>query len=219
MVKSKAWNWNKEKNSYWLTPCNESYYLAAYWKKQNFHKILDFGCGLGRHTVFFAKNGYEVSAFDLSKKGVLKTQEWVAKEQLTVDIKVADMHDLSYPDNYFDAIFAYHVISHSDTLGVKKIINEIKRILKPNGEAYLTLCSKETWSFKEAGYPLLDENTVIKTDPGPEYNIPHFFVSLDDILELFKDFEIESIRHIDDCFFNGRVQNSKHYYILIRKNA
>lgn len=34
-------------------------------------KLLVIGCGEGRNAVFFARNGYEVSAFDLSTKGEL----------------------------------------------------------------------------------------------------------------------------------------------------
>ena len=33
-------------------------------------KLLDIGCGEGRNAVFFARNGYEASAFDLSEKGI-----------------------------------------------------------------------------------------------------------------------------------------------------
>ncbi len=97
-----------------------------------------------------------------------------------------------------------------------KILSEISRILKPNGEIYLTLCSKETWSFKDAGYPKIDENTVIKTGEGPEKGISHFYVTLQEILKLFSDFEIEKIRHTDDCYFDGKEQNSKHYFILAK---
>lgn len=41
------------------------------------------------------------------------------------------------------------------TDGIKKIIGEIERVLKSNGEIYITLCSKETWSFNHPEYPKL----------------------------------------------------------------
>jgi hypothetical protein len=34
MVKSKAWDWEKEKNNIWLEPCEESYYYVNKWKNQ-----------------------------------------------------------------------------------------------------------------------------------------------------------------------------------------
>ena len=210
---SKAWDWNRETAPIWLRPSEESYYIAQKWKEKGIHTILDFGCGLGRHAIFFAEQGFDVSAFDLSEEGAEHLKKWADREKQTIDVRVADMGNLPYADNTFDAIFAYHVISHTDSLGIKKILSEISRVLKPNGEIYITLCSKETWSFKGAGYPKLDDNTVIKTDEGPEKGIPHFYVSLDDILILLSHYEIERIRHTDDCFYSGKKQNSKHYFI------
>lgn len=133
-----------------------------------------------------------------------------------MDVSVADMHSLPYAERSFDCIFAYHVISHTDTAGMGRIANELQRLLRPGGEVYLTLCSKETWSWCEAGYPRLDENTVVKTDEGPEQGLAHFFVSLDDILGLMKAFELIQIRHVDECYFGGKKQTSKHYFILAK---
>lgn len=169
--------------------------------------------GLGRHSIYFAKQGFQVSAFDLSQEATEHLKVWAEKEDLSIDIINADMLKLPYDDNSFEAIFTYHVISHTDSVGIKEIINEISRVLKNGGEIYLTLCSKESWSFKDAGYPKLDENTAIKTDEGPEKGIPHFYVNRDDILNLFANYDIERIRHTDDCYFSGKKQNSKHYFI------
>jgi len=216
MTKSKAWDWNKESNAFWLKPSEESYYIAQHWKEKHYETLLDFGCGLGRHSVFFSKQGFCVNAFDLSGDGITHLNQWSEKEHLQINTCVADMLNLPYPDSSFDAVFAYHVISHTDSSGIKQIMREISRVLKTGGELYMTLCSKETWSYKDAGYPKLDENTVLKTDDGPEKNVPHFYVNLDDILTLLSDYEIERIRHTDDCYFEGRKQNSKHYFILAK---
>lgn len=129
------------------------------------------------------------------------------------------MLKLHYPDNSFDCIFAYHVISHTDTQGMKTILSEIERVLRPNGEIFLSLCSKDTWFFKEAGFPKIDENTIVKTEEGPEKGIPHFYVTIDDVLKLFGKFEMQSIRHVDDCYFEGEKRNSKHYFILAKRHA
>lgn len=219
MADSKAWNWKEETSLIWLKPSEDSYYIVNRWKEKGYKDVLDFGCGLGRHSIFFAKQGFNVSAFDLSQEGINHLENWAKDEGVTVDLTVADMISLPYKDNTFDCIFAYHVISHTDTAGMQKILSEISRILKPDGEIYLTLCSKETWSFKYAGYPKVDENTVVKTAEGPEKGISHFYVTLNDILRLLADFDIERIRHTDDCYFDGKEQNSKHYFILARHSV
>lgn len=216
MTKSKAWDWEVGVEPIWLNPSEESYYIAQKWKNNDYKTILDLGCGLGRHSIYFAKQGFDVSAIDLSEYGVSHLKQWSERENLTIQTTVGDMLKLPFEDNAFDCIFSFHVVSHTDSQGILQIISEIKRVLKPGGELFITLCSKETWAFKDANFPKIDENTVLKTDDGPEKEIPHFYVSLDDVLTLFADFQIERIRHTDDCYFNNAIQNSKHYFITAK---
>lgn len=217
MADSKAWNWRENTEDFWKIPSAESYYCAARWKDMEFTDLLDFGCGLGRHAIHFAKSGFSVSAFDLSADAVKSTLTWAEHDNLSIPTVCCDMQQLPYADASFDCLFAYHVISHTDSQGILRILSEIRRVLRVGGEAFVTLCSKDTWSFRDAGYPKIDENTVIKTCDGPEYGIPHFYVNMDDIESLFAGFELQSVRHTDDCFWNGKRQNSKHYFILARK--
>ncbi len=219
---SKAWDWKKEKNKqYWADcPAEESYYMANKWKEEGKIKLLDLGCGLGRHSILFSKLGFDVTAIDLSETAVEFTKRRMIEENLNFNIQKADMQELPFNDNTFDAIWSYMVISHTDSKGFKKIIDEIKRVSKKDAGIFITLCSKETWSYKDAGYPKIDENSIIKTGEGPEKGVIHYYVDLDDILEFMKnDFEITRIRHIDSCYFDGKKQNSKHYYIeaIIKK--
>ena len=87
-------------------------------------------------------------------------------------------------------------------------------------QVFMTLCSKETWTYAESGLPKVDENTIIKT-AGPEQGVPHFFVDHDDIKKLFADFELVKVRHIDDCYDGDKWKNQKHYFIeaTIKKQA
>lgn len=216
MALSKAWDWDVVKNPVWRIPSEESYYYVSRWKGKGYSRLLDLGCGLGRHTVFFARQGFCVSAMDLSPEAVHSTEEWLKEDGIPAEVKMGDMLSLPYPDAAFECLFSYHVISHTDTPGAKKIISEIRRVVMPGGEIFLTLCAKDTWSYKDAGFPVIDENSVLKTD-GAEVNVPHFYVNLDDLLALFEDFEIIKVRHIDDCYFDGKVTNSKHYFLLARR--
>ncbi len=70
MIESKAWNWGKNTSDYWLVPTIESCYLAESWKSKGYDKFLDLGCGLGRHSIYFGKKGFEVHSTDLSKDGI-----------------------------------------------------------------------------------------------------------------------------------------------------
>lgn len=221
MTKSKGWNWkiaSDDINSTWKVPSIESYYLLNRWSNLGFKDFLDLGCGIGRHTVLFAGNGFNTYGFDISKYGLDKTKEWLDSLNLSANLKEGDMLDLPYENGSFDCILCRNVISHQDTLGVKQIIKELYRVLKDNGEVYLTLGSKSTWGFKQTSWPLIDENTRLRMEEGPEYKVPHFYADYDLIKTLFKDFKIEFINHIEDFYeSNGKTYSSFHYHVLIKK--
>lgn len=123
MIKSKGWEWQLVEGDsvqYWKTPSIESYYLLSRWRDSGFTEFLDLGCGLGRHSVLFGKNGFHVHAFDISEDAVRRTRVWAESENLGLDYQIGDMLNLSYSDNQFDCIYCRNVISHTDTEGVKK---------------------------------------------------------------------------------------------------
>ena len=219
MVESKGWNWKVVKNDledFWKNPSVESYYLVNRWyDKKNF---LDLGCGLGRHSILFGKNGFNVSCFDISEDAINKTKEWAESENLSFDYKIGDMLNLPYEDESFDSILCRNVISHTDTIGIKNIINELKRVMKKDAECYLTLGSKDNWNEERMSWPNVDENTKLRMEEGPEYKVPHFYADYDLIKELFRDFKIIDIHQEIEYFEkNEKLDAVYHYHILIKK--
>ena len=223
MIKSKGWEWQSVKGDfadYWKTPGIEAYYLLNRWQGMKFAEFLDLGCGIGRHSVLFGKNSFHVHAFDISEDAVRKTRAWAESEGLSLDYKVGDMLDLPYSDEQFDCIYCKNVISHTDTEGAKRAISEIFRVLKKDGECYLTLCSKDTWGFKQTEWPLVDENTRLKMEKGPEFKTPHFYVDYDLVKALFSDFIMEMVYQVVDYYEKvEKVFDSYHYHILVRKGG
>ena len=136
------------------------------------------------------------------------------------DYAIGDMLKLPYEDGSVDCIMCRNVISHSDTKGVVQTIEEIRRVLRNGGECFLTLASKETWGFKQDEWPLLDKNTRVRMDNGPEHGVPHFYADYNDAIDLFKDFEIVSISHVETYYkHDGKRFNSAHYHILIKNRG
>ena len=219
IVKSKGWNWQMvagDDAEVWKNPAPETFYLLSRWKKQNKRTFLDLGCGLGRHTVLFAANGFDVSAFDISGNAIERTGNWAKELNLSIVLKQGDMLNIPFADESMDCVLGMNVISHTDTKGACKIADELKRILKANGECYFTLGSKETWGFKQ-NWPKVDDNTKLRDEPGSEYMIPHFYADFDLIFRIFKDFEIADIKHIGTYYKNDKNAESWHWHVLIRK--
>ena len=61
---------------YWgLSPNNLCYEIMRLKPPTKPYKVLDIGCGEGKDAVFFARNGYNVTAFDISEQGLSKAHE------------------------------------------------------------------------------------------------------------------------------------------------
>lgn len=207
---------------FWRTPSIESFYLVERWRGMGFKDFLDLGCGLGRHSILFGKNGFEVSCFDISADAIKETQKWAEAENLEFNYQVGDMLKLPYPDESFGTILCRNVISHTDTVGMKKVVDELYRVLRPGGECYLTLGSKDTWGWKETDWELIDENTKLRREDGPEDGIPHFYADYELIKALFNKFDILDVYQVEEFHENqaeDKVYESWHYHVLIRKPA
>lgn len=219
MIESKAWDWSKNEDNYWLIPAMETCYLAESWKSKGFSKFLDLGCGLGRHSIYFAKKGFEVNSVDLSDYGVNHLENWAEKEQLTIKMSVCDMLNLPFANDTFDCIIAYNVIYHTDTEGFIKSLEEIKRVLKNKGELFITLLSKDTWSYQRADqYKRIDNNTILRNEHDTELDVPHFYVDIEDIKKYFVDFDFIKVpvEH-NEYNMENTEYFSKHFSLILRK--
>lgn len=217
MIKSKSWDWSKNTEQKWLLPCVESPYLAERWTGLSFNKFLDIGCGLGRHSIYMAEKGFNITALDLSEYGVDHLKKWADEKGLNINTVVSDMLKLPFDDNSFDCIMAYNVIYHTDGEGFKNIMKEIRRVLKPGGELFLTLISKGTWSYVFSKGKVIDENTILRNDNPAEDNVPHFYMDYMDIINFFKDWEFID-EPVEMCEYDEKdfEKVSKHWKMLIK---
>ncbi len=141
-IQHKGWDWEKVSSEYWTRISMEFFPTAIDWSKR-FHSVLDIGAGKGRHTFFFADNGLEVSAIDLSEESIRYIQKEAQNRNLSVTAQVADMTDLPFADDSFDGIICFHTIYHTDYQGVKKALQEVERVLKPGEKPILLLIPKK----------------------------------------------------------------------------
>ncbi len=215
---TKPWDWSKNTDNAWLVPCPESAYLAERWQGLGYKSFLDLGCGLGRHSVYMAQKGFDVNAVDLSDYGVNHLREWAQKVGLTIKTAVSNMLTLPFEDNSFDCIMAFNVIYHTDTNGFIAVLEEIKRVLKPGGELFLTLISKNTFSFQHADqYKKVDENTLLRNEIEAGQDVPHFYVGILDVRTFFSDWSFE-LPPIENAEYKADDTDycSKHWSLLLK---
>lgn len=169
---------------------------------QNMGKCLDLGCGVGQYSKVLSRYGYDVTSADISDIALNKVKEF------SDNIVKVDMQEhLPFEDKRFDLVFAnlsIHYFSDEDT---KKLMLEIKRILKENG---LFIGSVNGVQGIEA-----IKDSAIEIEP-------HFYLNKQKYIRLFdikdlktylKDFEILNIEERETIRFNHK----KNYIVFFTR--
>lgn len=197
--------------------------VANLFRKKSIRKVLDLGCGSGRHTVYLAKRGFEVYGFDIAPEGIKITRNWLKKERLKASFKIGDIYKkLPYKDKFFDAIIAIQVINHGKIESIRKLIREMERILKPKGLVFITARRRRLRNWRinsirkeffrgsdgieilKTDYKIIGPRTYVPTDSG-EKGLIHYVFNKSLLKKEFKNFKIYDIR----ASFNRR-----HYCLL-----
>ena len=64
-------------------------------------KIIDIGCGTGRHAIELTKRGYTVTGVDLSENQITRAREKAQEAGVTIDFQIQDARNLPF-DGEFD---------------------------------------------------------------------------------------------------------------------
>lgn len=165
--------------------------IDLYDKKKEVGKILDVGCGNGRHVVFFAEQGFDVYGIDVSDKAIEIAKAWLAEKGLKAHLKVGDIEKLTFEDRYFDVVVSNEVLDHVLFSKAKKAMREIRRVLANCGCIYITLRSTEDSEYGRGEE--VDRNTFVLQEGYEKGLIQHFFdlEELQELLAGFKIFDIE----------------------------
>jgi len=212
---SRGWDWSLVSDDFWNKVSDEFLPVAYRWKNLKKKTVLDIGCGRGRHSLFLAELGFNVTATDISPEGIEQLRKEAKKRKLESKIKtlVCDMLELPFENNTFDGVLGFHSIYHTDYAGLKTVIARITDILKESGQLYITFNSKSNPSFHVSDNTVIDEYTVIRHF-GLEEGIPHTFLEYDDIIELLADYRILKMQQIQD-YFDKRT--SIHFFVEAEK--
>jgi len=166
--------------------------LVKLLRKNNAKKVLDLGCGSGRHAVFLAKAGFDVYGMDDSKSGLKQTKEWLRSLSLRAKLKNADCYKkFPHKDNFFDAIISVQVIHHAKIEDIGFCISEIERTLKPGGIVFITVPKTKTNNFRSK-IKMIAPRTFVPLD-GHEVGTPHYLFNKELLRKNFKNFKILSI--------------------------
>jgi len=123
------------------------------------HRVLDLGCGSGRHAFGALRRGADVLACDLGRPELAEVRDIVAAMRDAGEIPAgafatavgADARRLPFADGGFDRIIAAEVLEHIDDDGAA--LAELARVLRPGGVLAVTVPSwlpeKLCWLLSE----------------------------------------------------------------------
>ncbi|MHA2192919.1 MAG: class I SAM-dependent methyltransferase [Candidatus Thorarchaeota archaeon] len=163
-------------------------------------KVLDVGCGSGRHLVYLSKRGFETYGFDVSQSALSLAHDWLEEEGLQATIIKHQMEQrFPYQDSFFDAVISTQVIHHNRMREILFTVSEIERVLRLGGVIFVSFPifsevpseGKKDWKLEQ-----IEPGTYIP-HRGPEAGIPHHYFTEEEIYKVFANFDIQSI-HIDE---------------------
>lgn len=95
-------------------------------------RLLDICCGEGKDAVFFANNGYIVSAFDIAETGLDKGKRLAELNGVEVSFFLANVIDF-IPDNEFDIIYTSGGLLYFSPDKRREMIDAYKKKTAPGG--------------------------------------------------------------------------------------
>jgi tRNA (uracil-5-)-methyltransferase TRM9 len=112
--------------------------LAQRWQKG---RLLNIGCAHGPDFLPF-RGGFELYGVDFSAEMLKFAEKYAEKFNFSVELALADVRQLPYPDASFDwaiSVATYHHLGGGEH---QAALQELKRVLKPGGEVFITVWNK-----------------------------------------------------------------------------
>ena len=180
-------------------------------------RALDLGCGGGRHAAWLERVGVEAWGVDASPHGLALGRRLLADGGLPARLALADMRELPFPDDSFDAVVSIHVIYHSTSGGLGQALSEVRRVLRPGGTFLVTLLSTRTWKYGEGEQ--VEADTFVQAR-GPEAGVPHHYVDEPAARAILVDaagLAIEALDHEERHDEDGTLH--AHWNVIARRPA
>ncbi|MGE5805032.1 MAG: class I SAM-dependent methyltransferase [Ignavibacteria bacterium] len=112
-------------------------------KEINFNKnlkILDIGCGTGRHSIELAKRGYKITGIDLSNSQLKRAREKASEQNVVIDFQKQDARNLPFYRKFDLAIMLCEggfSLMETDEMNFE-ILKSAAKALKPDGKFIFT---------------------------------------------------------------------------------
>jgi len=107
--------------------------------------VLEIGTGNGADAAMFALNGANYTGVDLTEAALDATRQHFEVLGLDGRFQRENAEQLSFSDDSFDWVYSHGVLHH--TPDPQRAINEVWRVLKPNGRAIIMIYHKNSFNY------------------------------------------------------------------------
>ncbi|MBI2309376.1 class I SAM-dependent methyltransferase [Candidatus Collierbacteria bacterium] len=214
------WNqlYSQEKNAF-VSPIAPLTLLKKKLKRAAGVKVLDLGCGVGLHAIDLAKCGYRVSGLDISPKAIKLASKNAKDANVNINFTVGSMkRKLPFKSSFFDGVVCLRVLNHGTDSEICSVINEIYRVLKPNG--YVVISVQKIFgrkvrigmaTYNTLPVEIIAPYTYIPRE-GKEKGVIHYSFTKQRLIRFFSNFQIEQLQSM-----KGNQSWENYYYFVGRK--
>ncbi len=137
----KTWNqFYKQRGRFYLQPHPSIDKIINKFMDYRVKRVLDLGCGSGRHCIRLAKSDFKMIGMDFSKESLKLAKRWAKKEKLKIKFITGDIHKkIPFNRKLFDGILAIDSLHYDTIEALEFTLNESKRVLKNKGIIFITL--------------------------------------------------------------------------------
>ncbi|MEM7758346.1 MAG: class I SAM-dependent methyltransferase [Cyanobacteria bacterium P01_A01_bin.40] len=166
-------------------------------------RILDIGCGTGRHSLELATRGYDVTGIDLSESQLNRAKEKASTQDLSINFERQDARKLTF-DAEFDLVIMLceggFSLMETDEMNFQ-ILQNASKALKPKGKLIFTTLN--------GLFPLFHSVSEFFASATKEGNAEYNNNSFD--LMTFRD--RHTIKIQDDCGITKELDCNERYYV------
>jgi SAM-dependent methyltransferase len=151
-------------------------------------RVLDAGCGAGRHLLPLLAAGFKVWGADCDAQvlGILKTRlARVPVPAAATSLVQADLNRLPFAAGVFDLVVSVNVINHGDTATFREYCRELDRVLKAGGHLFIYTSSREAGEMVRLPQTRELEPGTLVDIATPDGNLVHHFPTPEELRDEF----------------------------------